>query len=36
MLTKRTINRLGYKLTKYFRQKRAVKSRTPSRPRPAI
>ena len=36
MLTKSKINRPGYKLLKYFQQKRAVKQRTRSRPRPRI
>ena len=38
LLTKRKINRLGYnyKFLKYFRQKRAVKQRTRSLPRPRI
>ena len=32
--TKSKINRLGYKFSKYFRQKREVKFCTRSRPRP--
>ena len=36
LLTKRKINRLGCKCSKYFRQKQAVKSRTRFRPRPRI
>ena len=34
--TKKKINRPGYKFSKYFRQKRAVKSPTRSRVRPKI
>ena len=34
VLTKSKINCLGYKSLKYFREKRTVKSRTCSRPRP--
>ena len=33
LLTKSKITRLGYKFSKYFRKKPAVKSRTRSRPR---
>ena len=36
LLTKRKINRTGYKFLKYFRYKRAVKSRTRSRPCPRM
>ena len=36
LLTKNEINRPGCKFSKYFRWKRAVKSRTHSRPRPRI
>ena len=36
MLTKRKNNRPGYKFSKYFRLKRAVKSRIRSRLRPRI
>ena len=36
LLTKSTINRPGYKFSKYFRKKRAVKSPTRSHSRPRI
>ena len=36
LLTNSKINRQGYKFSKYFRLKQAVKSRTSSRPRPRI
>ena len=36
LLTKSKINRPGYKLSKYFCQKLAVKSRTRCRPHPRI
>ena len=36
LLTKRKINRLGYRFSKYFREKRAVKSRIRSISRPRI
>ena len=36
LLTKRKINCLCYKCSKYFRSKRAVKSRSRSGPRPGI
>ena len=36
LLTKRKINRLGYRFSKYFHEKRAVKSRIRSISRPRI
>ena len=36
LLTKSKINRPGYECTKYFPQKRVVKFRSRSRPRPRV